>query len=409
MKRTLIILGIVLAVAVVGAAGYFGFRSSSPETPTLPQAPDTVPVTICDVKQTVTAPGSVVNVHSGRVNMPVAGGLAEILVRPGQSVKAGQVLARLDGAGQAELDLQIAQTRKALLDAQEALDEAQKVRDRIGRPRANQAGIDRAQGDLAAAEAALADAQKNYDALAGLPEDDPARMDAVQALDAARAVRTDAVSNLNWLMGTYTQSDLEAAEVTLALAKAQVEADQVKLDALTGPVFRAPFDGIVTAVKAGVGETLPAGTAIVEMIDPVAVEIETTVTEEDYPYVAVGQPVELYFDALPDDALTGTVSRIIPLRVSGDRPLYTVYLLPDRIPEHLVSGMTADTAILIAQAKGVLCLPRALVRASSGDTAAVSVWNGVTTETRQVKVGLRGDVYVEILSGLEEGEKVVSR
>jgi multidrug efflux pump subunit AcrA (membrane-fusion protein) len=86
-----------------------------------------------------------------------------------------------------------------------------------------------------------------------------------------------------------------------------------------------------------------------------------------------------------------------------------VYISLDQIPEHLVEGMTADSAILIAQHPQVLCLPRALVHASSGSTATVKVWNGVTTEERSIEIGLRGDVYLEILSGLEEGEQVVTR
>jgi multidrug efflux pump subunit AcrA (membrane-fusion protein) len=119
--------------------------------------------------------------------------------------------------------------------------------------------------------------------------------------------------------------------------------------------------------------------------------------------------VELYFDALPDVESSGVVTRIVPERLSGDRPLYQVYVRLDAVPVHLVDGMTADTAIQIAQRQQVLCLPRALVHASSGETATIKVWNGLTVEKREIKIGLRGDVYIEILSGLVEGEKVTSK
>jgi macrolide-specific efflux system membrane fusion protein len=71
--------------------------------------------------------------------------------------------------------------------------------------------------------------------------------------------------------------------------------------------------------------------------------------------------------------------------------------------------MTADTAITIASREGVLCLPRAVVRASSGDTTLVKVWDGVQEISKEIEIGLRGDTYVEIVSGLSDGEQVVTR
>jgi hypothetical protein len=69
--------------------------------------------------------------------------------------------------------------------------------------------------------------------------------------------------------------------------------------------------------------------------------------------------------------------------------------------------MTVDASILLAEAGDVLRLPRAVVRAGAGDIAAVKVWTGASVEERQIQVGLRGDVYVEVMSGLREGEQVV--
>ena len=71
--------------------------------------------------------------------------------------------------------------------------------------------------------------------------------------------------------------------------------------------------------------------------------------------------------------------------------------------------MTSDTAITIAKREGVLCLPRAVVRASGSDTTVVKVWDGVQETERKITVGLRGDTYVEIVDGLKEGEEVVTR
>ena len=71
--------------------------------------------------------------------------------------------------------------------------------------------------------------------------------------------------------------------------------------------------------------------------------------------------------------------------------------------------MTADASIIIARQTDVLRLPRAVARARTDGTAEIKVWREGQIETRNVKVGLRGDVYVQILEGLREGEEVLGQ
>jgi len=137
--------------------------------------------------------------------------------------------------------------------------------------------------------------------------------------------------------------------------------------------------------------------------------VMANVTEEDYPLLAIGQSVEVFFDARPEVTVTGKVERIIPKRIEGDRPLYNIYISLNDIPDGLADGMTSDTAITIAKHEGVLCLPRAVIRASGGDTTTVKVWNGVEETTKEITIGLRGDTFIEVVSGLSEGEQVVTR
>ena len=98
------------------------------------------------------------------------------------------------------------------------------------------------------------------------------------------------------------------------------------------------------------------------------------------------------------------------VRVLGeDRPLYPVYLaLVKTVPEGLLSGMTVDASIIVDSRTDVLRLPRAVAQARADGTAQLRVWTGGRVETRTAQVGLRGDVYVEILEGLREGEEVLA-
>jgi RND family efflux transporter MFP subunit len=191
--------------------------------------------------------------------------------------------------------------------------------------------------------------------------------------------------------------------------QALLERERARAD-LEAAVLRALFDGVVIEVNATTGDHVSEGTGLVTLLDPASVEAKTSVIEEDLPLVEVGQAVELFFDARPEAVVQGRVARIVPQREPGsDRPLYTVYVELDQLPQGLVPGMTVDASIVIDSRSDVLQLPRALVRARSDGTAQVKVWTNGQVEDRAIKVGLRGDVYVEILDGLREGEQVVGQ
>jgi multidrug efflux pump subunit AcrA (membrane-fusion protein) len=78
------------------------------------------------------------------------------------------------------------------------------------------------------------------------------------------------------------------------------------------------------------------------------------------------------------------------------------------MPGTLLAGMTADASIVVESAHGVLRLPRALVRAQSDGIATVQVWTADGAQEREIRTGLRGDIYVEISEGLLEGDRVVA-
>jgi len=393
MNKRAVILFAFVGVLIISAAGYFGFSSS--KVPEATPTPQTVSVTRCDVEQTVTAPGNLVNVNQAEVNMPTDGRIASVNVRVGDKVLAGQILAELDPVTttQAQLDL---------LEAEKELDTLQKRRTALDYPRATNDFIKDLRRQIKAAKqtvSELNDAAKKA-------EDAMIKSQLLASLSTAKENLKNLESKLNWYTSKPTENDVVAADSELALAQAKYDAAKAVLESLE---IKAPFAGIVFEVSAEVGQTYHAEATLFTIGDPKALEVIANITEEDYPIVSAGQSVEVYFDARPEVTVNGKVERIIPKRIEGDRPLYNIYVSLNEIPDGLADGMTSDTAITIAKHEGVLCLPRAVVRASSGDITTVKVWDGVQELTQEIMLGLRGDTYVEIVSGLNESQQVITR
>jgi HlyD family secretion protein len=393
VNKTVLIIFVLVMIFVVAAAGYFGFSTTQEPEPT--PTPQTVSVTSCDVEQTVTAPGNLLLVSEAEVKMPTIGRLSSVKVRVGDPVEAGQILAELDPVAttQAQLDL---------LEAQQELEELQRQRTALNYPRATDDFVRDLRKQVSNAKQVVAELENSYKKT----EDPLMRSQALASLTAAKNDLKNLQSNLNWYTSNPSEDEITNADSELALAQAKYDAVKAVLESLE---IKAPFDGIVFQVSAEVGETYQAEMPLFIVGDPQSLEVLANVTEEDYPLLTTGQAVEVYFDARPDLTVTGKVDRIIPKRIQGDRPLYNNYISLNDVPEGLADGMTADTALPIAKHAGVLCLPRAVVRASSGDTTVVKVWDGAQETSREITTGLRGDTYVEIVSGLSEGEQVVTR
>jgi RND family efflux transporter MFP subunit len=398
VKRWMILLGIVLGVAVIVGAGYLGFQSSQPKDSAATVAPPTVPVDRGDVQQTIDAPGQLTSTREAMLSSSAGGQLAQIDVHPGDTVKAGDALAQID-----DTDL-----KSSLLKAQADLASAQSAYDAAVAKHAHstdqlvvaKAALDKAAIDLQSAQAA-------YDVVAWRA--DVAMTSQAATLQKATIDYQSALASYNLTATDINDSAVKSAADTLVAAQQSVADDQRKIDQAK---IVAPFDGIVLEVLATPGETVAAGASIIHLADPKALEARTTVTEEDYPLARIGQTVQVYFDSQPDIVVNGHVTYIVPLRDSSSTsPVYPIYIGLDQIPDGLAPGMTVDAKVSVAKRSNVLRLPRAVVHARANNTADVQVWNPAhhQTENRTITVGLRGDQYVEVLSGLNEGELVVSQ
>jgi HlyD family secretion protein len=430
MKRTLIALAILLPITLIAGAGYLGYQNARATAEPPPAAPVTVVVTRGDVQQTVTAPGQLVGTHETILGMDVSGRLLQVNVRPGTVVKAGDVLARLDPKpferALARAEIKLARTEAAYeQQVAEAKLATQNSEALVGSTQAQFPSLTAAEVNLQAAIDAQARAESEYDKALNRTWEPPEVADAYRLeLERVKGRRQiaqaeyDAVLSQRWAVGQQVaaqQTEVERARLTAeSLEESGIDPErhlaviQANED-LAASILTAPFDGVVIDVFARQGAFISAGTDLVLLADPTQAEVRTTVIEEDVSLLEIGQRAELFLDARPDVAIQGTVARIVPQRVAGEaRPLYHVYIQGEEsLPDAVFPGMTVDASIIIDQETGALRLPRSLVQARSDGTAVVELWRNNRRVSKEIDVGLRGDVYVTVLEGLQEGDQVI--
>jgi len=226
---------------------------------------------------------------------------------------------------------------------------------------------------------------------------------------------------------------LERARVAVQQSEAQTAIAQ---DDLSKTVIRATMSGQVTGLKAEKGETAIAGTtnlagAVMMVISDLSeMMAEIRVGELDVVKVAVGQPAEVTVDALPGKVFQG---KVLTVASSTDRPAgsstsnsqeaqsYKVRILLDGSAQERASlrpGMSARVAVLTAEHKDVLSVSLAAIQDReakagglgllTGSRSVVFVVKDGKAAERSITTGLTTRRAAEVLSGLQEGDEVIS-
>lgn len=192
---------------------------------------------------------------------------------------------------------------------------------------------------------------------------------------------------------TWERAAADLAQIEASLAALKEQAND--------HLITAPMTGQVLRLDAAVGEIAREGEALAWVGNPRPLQVEAEVNEEDIPRVKAGQPVLLFADAFPGEALTGTVARLTP---KGDPVLKTYRIridLPDETP--LFIGMSVDANIVIREVADAVVVPAAAL----ADGAVMTVGNDGRVARVPVSVGIRGLETVEITAGLAGGEAVI--
>lgn len=209
-------------------------------------------------------------------------------------------------------------------------------------------------------------------------------------------------------------SDLAAAVERVRQTSAALETQRAILAKCT---LTAPFDGVVADLTTEVGEWLspsPPGVLIppvIDLFDPDSIYVSAPLDEIDLARVRPGLPVRITIDAYPDSYFMGHVTRIAPY-VSDleeqNRTFEVEASFDDRDQSLLFRpGTTADVEIILEAREGVLRVPTYIILEEKGEKK-VLVLRGNRLVAAPVTIGLKNWQFTEILSGLKEGERVVT-
>lgn len=198
--------------------------------------------------------------------------------------------------------------------------------------------------------------------------------------------------------GTATTQAFERASMDLQQVQAQI---MVQIEKINDYTILAPMDGVVLRRDGEIGEIAEAGQILFRVGVPQPLQVVAEVNEEDIPRVALSQVVLFRTDAFPDRRLEGHVREITPMGDVVAKTYRIKVALPADTP--LKPGMSVEANIVTREQANVLLVPPGAVQ---GD--AVFAIDGERLRRRAVKIGIRGTRAVEVLSGLNEGDRVAS-
>jgi HlyD family secretion protein len=236
-----------------------------------------------------------------------------------------------------------------------------------------------------------------------------------QQVDAAEATVKAAEQSLAQAQASLSLAEAPARSFDINVAEANVESAQatlIKMQSDFGDrILRAPVDGIVTKVNNEVGETNSLATPVVVMLSLGNREVKVKVPESDIAKLKVGQLTDMTLDAFGSaEHFSGHISFIDPAStVVQDVVYYEVTILFDGKDERIKPGMTTNIDITTGASTNVLVIPLRAVKYDADRKIYVETLVNDQVVKKEVSLGLKGDDgLVEITSGLQEGENVIT-
>ncbi len=296
-----------------------------------------------------------------------------------------------DGVIQAQIAYDSARQKEAsdVPLAEQQLADAQRQLDALQHPTPQK---------LAAAEAKLAQAQAQLNQLSGGTANDVA---------ISQSTVEQRQAGLDALLAPPAAQDLAQAEANVAQAEANLA--RAKINRQLSELV-APFSGTIATVGIKRGDTVGgtgSQTVAIYMVDESAFHVDVNISEADLAHLRVGQAAKIELDALPAQPLDGTLDYIAPTGTTQQNVttyLARVNMKPDG--QQLRAGLSAAVSIITDKRSDVLLVPNGAIQ-ETDNGLQVELKNGTQTQPVQIKIGLTGDSFTEVTSGLKAGDVVM--
>ncbi len=198
---------------------------------------------------------------------------------------------------------------------------------------------------------------------------------------------------------------VEQAEADVTTAKRELSGAK---EALAGVTIKAPSRGTVMSVGGKAGDTANAGAAFITLGNLDELQVNALFTESDIGKLKVGQRASVTVDTHPGQEFAGTITHIdVTATTTNQLVRYGVRVALSSAPKNLLVGQTAYVSVTTGAAENAVYVPARAVETGPGGTATVTVRVGGEDVRRQVRIGVEGDQYVQIVDGLGEGDEVV--
>ena len=352
---------VIVIVLIVG--GYYYYKSRQSTTSQVKYV--TATAEEGTLTSSVSASGNVIVDQSSNIDPTITGTVANLAVNVGDKVTKGQFLFKIVNN---DLSVAVSKSTTSLAQAQSSLESAK-------------ASKKQASADYK--DAQIKNSGKSY-------------ADKV-ALEQKKEADEESVAS--------AEQGLMSAQADLANQRSNAAERRVV----------SPIDGTVNAVNVKNGDDLSKVSSGNARLVPVIIgdlgtmKAQVQVNEVDIANVSIGQKVMMKMDALNNFETSGVVEKMDSLgTVASGVVTYNVTIDFDSLDPRIKPQMSISSSIITAVKQNVLTVPSSAVKSQSGNVY-VEVLNGATPEQKNVTVGASNSTDTEIVSGLSEGEKVITQ
>ena len=340
--------------------------------------------------QTVVASGRIITPQRISIAAVITGRVVSIPVIEGQQVNRGQLLIQLNDA---DARANVAVAHAAAAQAYAKLRQLREVVLPVAMQSLSQANSNLAQLNKSLART-TALKQKGFISQAQL---DTAKRDYDVAASQVNASRLQVQTNLK------AGSDLAIANAAIAQANANLKLSHIKLQE---NAILASSAGTLISRQLEVGDIVQPGKELMQLAANGPTQIVILLDEKNIAKIALNQAALASADAYANKRFNAVVSYINP-GIDAARGSVEIKLLVDKPPAYLRQDMTVSIDIITAHKANALMIPSATLRDATSNTPWVMVVRNEQAIHQTVKLGLRGDNLVEVLSGIKNNEALL--